>query len=287
MAVGQMIPILFTKSDELQRWRSTLQPNSSVALVPTMGALHAGHERLMQVARSLADTVIASIFVNPLQFGDKNDLEKYPRTLDTDVDICRRQGVDAIFAPGLNEMYPDKNIQMISAGRVGHLYEGEHRPGHFDGVLTVVDRLFSLISPNLAVFGEKDFQQLLLIRQMSAERHPHLRIVNVPTVRDPDGLAISSRNSQLSGSDRLTATKLFEALQIVQRHFQSGTIDARRLESYGRDFLNQFTQISLDYLVCVAAPHLNPIDVVESPSVILLAATIGGVRLIDNILLHP
>lgn len=282
-----MIPILFTKLDELQRWRSTLQPNSSVALVPTMGALHAGHERLMQEAQSLADTVVASIFVNPLQFGDDDDLAKYPRRLDTDMDVCRRQSIDAVFAPSVNEMYPAKSVQTISAGRLVNLYEGEHRPGHFDGVLTVVDRLFSLVSPNLAVFGEKDFQQLELIRQMSAERHPHLRIVSVPTVRDPDGLAISSRNSQLSGSDRLTATKLFEALQAVQRHFQSGTIDARRLESYGRDFLNQFSQISLDYLVCVAAPHLDRIEVVESPSVVLLAATIGGVRLIDNILLNP
>lgn len=278
-----MIPILFTKSDELQSWRSTLPPNSSVVLVPTMGALHAGHERLMQEAQSLADTVVASIFVNPLQFGDDNDLAKYPRTLDTDMDVCRRQRINAVFAPSLSEMYPDRSVEMISAGRVGRLYEGEHRPGHFDGVLTVVNRLFALVSPDIAVFGEKDFQQLELIRQMSADRHPNIRIVSVPTVRDPDGLALSSRNSQLSGSDRLTATKLFEALQVVQRHFQSGTIDARRLESFGRKFLNQFKEISLDYLVCVSAPHLDRIDIVESPSVVLLAATIGGVRLIDNI----
>ncbi len=281
-----MIPILFTKSDELQRWRSTLPPSSSVALVPTMGALHAGHERLMQEAQSLADTVIASIFVNPLQFSDDNDLAKYPRTLDTDMALCRRQNITAVFAPSLHEMYPGESVRKISAGRVGHLYEGEHRAGHFDGVLTVVDRLFTLVVPGLAVFGEKDFQQLVLIRQMSAERYPHIRIVSVPTVRDPDGLAISSRNSRLTQSDRSMATKLFAALQIVQRHFQSGTIDARRLESYGRDFLNQFSQISLDYLDCVAAPHLDRIEVVEGPSVVLLAATIGGVRLIDNILLN-
>lgn len=278
-----MILTPFTKTDELQRWRSTLPPNSLVALVPTMGALHAGHERLMQEAQSLADTVVASIFVNPLQFSDGNDLAKYPRTLDFDMDVCRRQGIDAVFAPSLNEMYPGKSVESISAGRVGHLYEGEHRLGHFDGVLTVVDRLFALVSPDLAVFGKKDFQQLVLIRRMSADRHPNIRIVSVPTVRDPDGLALSSRNRQLTVSDRLVATRLFESLRIVQRHFQMGTRDARELESYGRDFLNQFSQISLDYLVCVAAPHLDQIDVIEGPAVVLLAATIGGVRLIDNI----
>ena len=251
-----------------------------------MGALHVGHERLMTKAQSLAENVIVSIFINPLQFNDQDDLAKYPRTLDADIDICTRQGVDAIFAPNLEEMYALDSDRLISAGRLGHLYEGEHRPGHFDGVLTVVDRFFTLVSPDIAVFGEKDFQQLVLIRQFSADRHPKIGIVSVPTVRDQDGLAISSRNIRLTPPDRITATKLYESLCLIRSRFASGVQDARRLEAIGRNYLSEFREITLDYLVCANASNLMAIEFVFEPAVILLAATIGNVRLIDNILLN-
>lgn len=282
-----MTPILFTKSQELQRWRSSLPNNSSLAFVPTMGALHAGHERLIQVARTYASVVVTSIFVNPKQFNNPADLAQYPRTLDTDIDICEQHHVDAIFAPTVDEIYPVEGIQAISAGRIGDLYEGEFRLGHFAGVLTVVDRLFALLLPDFAVFGEKDYQQLVVIRQMSSVRHPTTCIISVPTVRDPDGLAISSRNVRLTRDDRSVATKLFEALCFIQDRYQSGTITASQLEALGQEYLSQFKDISLDYLVCVDALTLLPIANIVERAVVLLAATVGEVRLIDNILLEP
>lgn len=281
------MPTLFTEANELRRWRSSLPTDSSVAFVPTMGALHAGHERLIQEAMSMANTVIVSVFVNPLQFNDPKDLIQYPRTLNADIEICRRQGVDAIFAPTADEVYPPDQVQVISAGTLGSLYEGQHRPGHFDGVLTVVDRLFTLVAPSVAIFGEKDYQQLALISQMAATRHPSIRIARVPTVRDPDGLAISSRNIRLTPIDRASATKLYESLRYLHKQNLSGLIDAKDLERGAIEYLKQFDRIALDYLVCVDAGTLERIDLVDLLTVVLLAATIGGVRLIDNVLLKP
>jgi len=232
-----MTPTLFTKQNEIQYWRLSVPTASSLALVPTMGALHAGHERLIEKAQSLAEHVIVSIFVNPLQFNDQEDLAKYPRTLQADIDICRTNGVDAIFAPDVEEIYPDTFDSPISAGQIGEFYEGEHRPGHFNGVLTVVDRIFALIEPTVAVFGEKDFQQLVLIRQMAAVRHPGIGIASVPTVRDQDGLAISSRNTRLTSPDRILATKLFESLCAIENQFAAGIRDSRQLEATGRNYL--------------------------------------------------
>ena len=280
-----MTPTLFTKLNEIRNWRLGVPTASSLALVPTMGALHAGHERLIEKAHSLAENVIVSIFVNPLQFNDQDDLAKYPRMLQADIEICRKNGVDAIFAPDVDEIYPDSFHSPISAGQIGELYEGAHRPGHFSGVLTVVDRIFTLIEPTVAVFGEKDFQQLVLIRQMTAIRHRGIGIASVPTVRDPDGLAISSRNTRLAPPDRILATKLFESLSVIESRFNSGIHDARQLESIGHDYLNEYREISVDYLVCVDSTSLMEIDSVILPSVVLLTATIGNVRLIDNILL--
>jgi pantoate--beta-alanine ligase len=282
-----MMPTLFTEADELRRWRSSLPTDSAVAFVPTMGALHAGHERLIQEAMSMAKTVIVSVFVNPLQFNDPKDLVQYPRTLDADIEICRRQGVDAIFAPTPDEVYPPDQVQVISAGTLGSLYEGQHRPGHFDGVLTVVDRLFTLVEPSVAIFGEKDYQQLTLILQMAATRHPSIRIARVPTVRDPDGLAISSRNIRLTPIDRASATKLYESLRYLHKQHLSGVTDAKDLERDAIEYLKQFDSIALDYLVCVDAGTLERRGSVDHLTVVLLAATIGGVRLIDNVLLKP
>ncbi len=282
-----MIPTLFTKSSEVRDWRSRLPDSSLLAFVPTMGALHAGHVKLIREAFSQANDVIVSIFVNPLQFGDEQDLANYPRTLQTDLEICQQQGVTAVFAPTIAEIYPAVSVKGISSGPLGELYEGEHRRGHFNGVLTVVDRLFAVVEPNLAIFGEKDYQQLVLIRQMSAKQHPNICIRSVPTVRHEDGLAISSRNVRLPAADRLLARGLFQALTVAENLFLDGQRDPRKLEAIARDYLQQFERISLQYLVCVDAESLTAIDSVVRPSVVLLAATVGEVRLIDNILLQP
>lgn len=281
-----MTPTLFTKLNEIQLWRLGLPTTSSLALVPTMGALHAGHQRLIEKAKDLAENVIVSIFINPLQFNDQEDLAKYPRTLQADIDICLKNGVDVIFAPNIEEIYPNSFDAPISAGQLGELYEGVHRPGHFSGVVTVVDRFFTLLAPTVAVFGEKDFQQLVIIRQMAADRHPDIGVVSVPTVRDPDGLAISSRNIRLTPSDRALAIKLFASLCVIESCYESGVTNARQLEEAGRTFLNTFRGITVDYLSCVDDSSFMSIDSVIESAVVLLAATIGNVRLIDNILLN-
>ncbi|MEO8363015.1 MAG: pantoate--beta-alanine ligase [Ilumatobacteraceae bacterium] len=281
-----MIPTLFTKSVEVRRWRLGLAQGSPLALVPTMGALHAGHEQLIRKAQSVAPNVAVSIFVNPLQFNDPKDLEEYPRTLHQDIDICRTLGVTAVFAPAADDMYPPNSDSIVSAGLLGAMYEGEHRPGHFDGVLTIVDRFFALIKPDFAVFGEKDYQQLVVIRQMALARYPGIEIVGVPTVRDPDGLAISSRNIRLSSSDRQLATKLFESLRLIDSQFAVGQRDPRQLETVGREYLSQIEDIEVDYLDCVDSASLAEINTVTNSAIVLLAATISGVRLVDNVLLH-
>lgn len=278
---------LFTKSSEVRAWRSTLPDLSLLAFVPTMGALHSGHVKLIGQAFSLANKVIVSIFVNPLQFDDEDDLAHYPRTFEADLEICQKQGVTAIFAPTIAEVYPAISTNSISSGSLGDLFEGEHRRGHFNGVLTVVDRLFEIVSPNLAIFGEKDYQQLVLIRQMSTQHHPNIRICSVPTVRHADGLAISSRNTRLPASDRKLASRLFESLTAAKNHFLAGQRDPRQLEAIAHDYLSQFERISVQYVVCVDAESLMAIESVAGPSIVLLAATIGDVRLIDNIPLNP
>lgn len=281
-----MIPTLFTKSEEVRRWRTGLPQGSPLALVPTMGALHAGHEKLIVKAQSIAQNVAVTIFVNPLQFNDPKDLQEYPRTLQQDIDICCNLGVSAIFAPAVDEMYSSNSDLVVSAGSLGAMYEGEHRPGHFDGVLTIVDRFFDLTMPDFAVFGEKDYQQLVLIRQMALARYPGIEIVGVPTVRDPDGLAISSRNIRLGSSDRKLATKLFEALRLIESQFAKLQRDPRQLETVGREYLSQIEDIEVDYLVCLDSASLAEINTVTNSAIVLLAATISGVRLVDNVLLH-
>ena len=184
------------------------------ALVPTMGALHAGHLALVDRAHELADEVVVSIFVNPTQFGAGEDFDRYPRTLEADRELLA--GRAQVFAPAVDDVYPPDNPPaVISAGPLGAMWEGASRPGHFDGVLTVVNRLFELVRPDVAVFGEKDWQQLALIRAMAAERHPHIQIVGVPTVRDADGLALSSRNRYLSPAERETAALIPAALRDI------------------------------------------------------------------------
>ena len=208
MTTTRTRPVIARTRGELARALAQLRAKGSVALVPTMGALHDGHRALIRTGHTLADAVVVSIFVNPLQFGPQEDLASYPRTLPTDLAACREEGVALIFAPSGDVVYPRLPLVTVSAGPLGAVLEGASRPGHFDGVLTVVAKLFSLVQPDVAVFGEKDAQQLVLVRRMVSDLDLPVHVVGVPIVREPDGLALSSRNSYLSLAERDEALSL-------------------------------------------------------------------------------
>jgi len=248
---------------------------TKTALVPTMGALHDGHLALVRRARELADRVVVSIFVNPTQFGASEDFDRYPRTLDADIALVG--DLATVVAPTVDEVYPPDNPPpVIHAGPMGDLWEGAARPGHFDGVLTVVNRLFEMYRPTVAVFGEKDWQQLALIRRMLTERHPDIRIEGVPTVREPDGLALSSRNRYLSAEDRERAALVPTVMRdIVAAGGSSESIvrAAARLDDAG---------FVVDYLDVVDADTLEPTTDSNNARVIV-ATRIGATRLIDNL----
>ncbi len=248
------------------------------ALVPTMGALHRGHLALVERARELADDVVVSIFVNPTQFGANEDFDRYPRTLDADRALIG--GRAEIFAPAIDEVYPPDNPpEIIRADARGDVWEGASRPGHFDGVLTVVNRLFDLTQPDVAVFGEKDWQQLALIRSMAADHHPTIRIVGVPTVRDSDGVALSSRNRFLSAEERETAPLIPAALENIVA--AGGSADSVAL---ARETLEQ-SGVVVDYLAVIHPETLERAKPHE-PARVIVAARIGEIRLIDNMRLR-
>ena len=257
----------------------------TIALVPTMGALHAGHKALVRAAEQEADRVVVSIFVNPLQFGQGEDFDTYPRTLAADEAFLADTTVDVIFAPGVPEVYPAglDAAPRIYAGPVGDVLEGHSRPGHFDGVLTVVHRLCELVRPSVAVFGEKDAQQLFLIRQMVRDENLPVRIVEVATVRDSDGLALSSRNAHLSAKERKRAQAIPQAWERAQN-----AANAREAVAAVKEVLSLEPEISLDYVALVDPDTFLPYseDSCVSRGRIVLAVEIGQTRLIDNRLLE-
>ncbi|HEY0249203.1 MAG TPA: pantoate--beta-alanine ligase [Gryllotalpicola sp.] len=251
-----------------------------VALVPTMGALHAGHLALVARARELADIVIVSIFVNPLQFGPSEDFERYPRTLDADLAALARRA-DAVFAPSVAEMYPGGSSQTtVHAGPIGERYEGAARPGHFDGMLTVVSKLLNIVQPDAALFGQKDAQQGFLVRQMVADLNLPPVIELVPIVREDDGLALSSRNRYLSEAERTLALTLSAALGAAREASAHGVAAARRAALARFD---QQPDVRLDYLVIVDPATFLPLDDdATGDALLLIAARVGATRLIDN-----
>jgi pantoate--beta-alanine ligase len=253
-----------------------------VALVPTMGALHEGHRTLIREARVRADQVVVSIFVNPLQFGPNEDFSRYPRTFGADLDVCRAEGVDVVFHPAAEDMYaPDRQVS-VHAGRMGEIVEGAVRPGHFDGMLTVVLKLFNLVHPDLAVFGQKDAQQLALIRRMVADLDLPIEILGAPTVRESDGLALSSRNRFLSDDDRETAVALSRALRAGAAELTPAGIRAAAqevLDAAG-------PRLDVDYLALVdPATFAEVSETYEGMAVLAVAARVGSTRLIDNVTL--
>lgn len=253
------------------------QAKSRTGVVMTMGALHEGHRSLMRRARGENEFLVATIFVNPLQFGPSEDYEKYPRTLDADVEACRAEGVDLVFAPSRDEIYPDGPPQVtMNAGPLGEILEGASRPGHFGGMLTVVEKLLLLTRAGRAYFGEKDFQQLTLIRRMVRDLELGVEIVGVPTVREPDGLALSSRNRYLSVDERRSALALSRALREGATHTTAD--DALQA---AHKILGDEPGVKLDYLALRGADLGEP--PADGPARLLVAARVGATRLIDNV----
>ncbi len=282
-------PFLASTREELHRALEDRRGEGHpVGLVPTMGALHDGHRALFRAARTRLDSgaVVASIFVNPLQFAAGEDLARYPRTLDADLEMCAHEGVDVVFAPGVDEMYPGGEPEVtVDPGPLGSVLEGEVRPGHFRGVLTVVAKLFALARPDLAFFGEKDYQQLVLVRRMSRDLCLGVDVLGVPTVREADGLALSSRNRYLDPEDRQRATVLSRALHAAQKRAVHGLPAARWEAMRVLDEVPE-AELTLDYLA-IRTPELaevgerHPATATEAR--VLVAGRVGGTRLIDNV----
>jgi pantoate--beta-alanine ligase len=277
------LPVLASTREELDEILTVAREKGPVAFVPTMGALHAGHGSLMGDARGRTDgPVVASIFVNPLQFGEGEDLDRYPRTLDTDLELCAAHGVDVVFAPGADEVYPGGEPQVtVEPGPLGTVLEGKARPGHFRGVLTVVAKLFGLVRPDVAVFGEKDYQQLVLVRRMVSDLCMAVEVVGAATVRERDGLAMSSRNRYLDAEQRRAAGQVNLVLRAAQEAATWGydvALEAARAE------LRAAHGVDLDYLA-ITGTDLQPLTD-DAPGGtegrVLVAARVGGTRLIDN-----
>lgn len=273
--------VLQTITDARSALARDARAGQTVALVPTMGALHDGHLSLVRLAQQHADRVVVSIFVNPLQFGPGEDYDAYPRQLDDDVRLLEQAGVDWVFAPSVEQMYPNwPTTTMVTAGDAGRILEGEFRPTHFDGVLTVVAKLFAIVQPDIAIFGQKDAQQLALVRRMVADLNLPLRIVAAPIAREPDGLARSSRNVYLAGADRERATVLSRALAAVADAAVEGV--AAALEA-GRAVYTSEPTVTVDYLVAVDAATFTPVTTgFSGDALVLTAARVGITRLIDN-----
>jgi pantoate--beta-alanine ligase len=248
-----------------------------------MGALHAGHERLIQTARAECDTVVVSIFVNPLQFGPSEDYSRYPRPLDEDLKICERNGVDVVFGPTVEEMYPSPQVTFVEVGRLAEHLCGKFRPGHFRGVATVVLKLLNIVQPQRTYFGEKDLQQLTIIRRMVSDLNLPVTIVGVPIVREPDGLALSSRNKYLNVEERKAAPVLHRALQEAAASIRAGEKDVAKIQNGAVAVLAASPLIRLEYFEIVDPTELQPVTVISGPVRIAVAAWIGTTRLIDNV----
>jgi pantoate--beta-alanine ligase len=266
-----------------ERVMDARQSGFAVGLVPTMGDLHAGHGALIDCARRQNDFVAVSIFVNPIQFNVASDYEKYTRNLDRDLEFCRQKGVDLVFAPDARDMYPDPLKTHVEVSQVTDLLCGEFRPGHFRGVATVVTKLFHIIPADRAYFGEKDAQQLAVIRRMVADLNFPVKVVAVPTVRDSDGLALSSRNQRLSASERAVAPRLFEALCAVRGRVAAGCKDAAEAKEAGLAVLAQEPSIRVEYFEIVGADDIERREVIEGPVLVAAAIWLGETRLIDNV----
>lgn len=262
-----------------------LRSRGSVGFVPTMGALHAGHRSLMQAARERCDVVVASIFVNPTQFGPNEDFSHYPRTLEEDCRMIEAEGLDLVFTPAVEVMYPESASTFVEVAGVGDRLDGASRPGHFRGVATVVAKLFQIVQPEVAFFGQKDAAQLAVLRRMVRDLNIPVEIVACPTIREPDGLAMSSRNRYLSAIERNDALSLHRALETARTLAENGERRAAILLDAMNDSLQQEPGVRVDYAAVVDPETLLPVETVTSGALLAIAAYVGATRLIDNILL--
>lgn len=265
--------------------RAARQAGKRIGLVPTMGALHEGHLSLVRIAKAQSDFVVVSLFVNPLQFGPKEDLAKYPRSFERDCEMLTREDTDLLFAPAVTEMYPTPAVTYVNVEGLSERLDGPSRPGHFRGVTTVVSKLFHIVEPDIAVFGQKDAAQVAIIRRMVRDLNMPVAIVVAPVIREPDGLAMSSRNAYLDPQQRQQALILSRSLRAVQERFKKGERCAERLIAAGLDTLQQEPAARLDYLSVVDPESLEPITNVASRALVAVAAYVGSTRLIDNVVL--
>ncbi|RSK46707.1 pantoate--beta-alanine ligase [Hymenobacter perfusus] len=268
-----------------ETWR---REGKRIGLVPTMGALHEGHLQLVRAAAQECEVVVVSIFVNPTQFNNPDDFRLYPRLPEVDAALLGPAGCTALFLPSVEEMYPQPAVLRFDFGPLERVMEGEHRPGHFNGVATVVSKLFHLSRPHRAYFGQKDFQQVAVVRQLVQDLSFDLELVAYPTIRETDGLAMSSRNRRLDAPARAVAPQLYRALQLAAELVRQGTVPPAGVQAAAADLLAQEPSITLEYLAVVDAQTLQPLTEWQpsDPVALCLAAHLGGVRLIDNIVVN-
>jgi len=257
-----------------------------VGFVPTMGYLHEGHLALVRQAKMENPSVVVSIFVNPTQFGPEEDFNKYPRDPKRDLALLEKERVDIVFMPSVAEMYPPQFNSWVEVGKVAERLEGSFRPGHFRGVATVVARLFDIVQPDKAYFGQKDAQQLVVIKKMVADIDINLQVVAVPTVREPDGLAMSSRNTYLNPEERKAAVVLYQALTLAQKLWAQGEKDAQTIRQQMTELIQKQPLADIDYISIADAETLEELDEVRPPALVSLAVRIGKTRLIDNVVLE-
>ena len=276
-ASGMQVVGLISEIRTLRQQRS-----GTVGFVPTMGYLHRGHLALVKQARIENSSVIVSIYVNPIQFGPKEDFSTYPRDLSHDLELLREEGTDIVFVPSDNEMYPRGFSSWVDVEKVAETLEGASRPGHFRGVATVVAKLFNIVQPTRAYFGQKDAQQVVVIKRMVTDLNLGIDIVVVPTVREEDGLAMSSRNIYLSPAERKTATILFKALTLARHLRQSGENDADKLRGQMTSLIRKEPLAQIDYVSIADTKTLEELNLIDRPALVSLAVLIGKTRLIDN-----
>jgi pantoate--beta-alanine ligase len=280
MEIIKKIELMQEVSDE---WR---RGGNIISCVPTMGFLHQGHVELLSVGREKGDRLVMTIFVNPTQFGPHEDYERYPQDTEGDLDKARSAGVDAVFMPAVEEMYPDGFQSTVTVDNITQYLCGKSRPGHFAGVTVVVAKLFNITKPHLAIFGEKDYQQLIIIKQMVRDLNMDIEIIGVPTVREKDGLAMSSRNNYLSPEERLSALSLKKGLDFAKKMVAEGERDSAKIKNAVRELILSHPFIEIDYITICDPEKLTDMENIDRPSLLALAVRVGKTRLIDNIIVR-
>jgi pantoate--beta-alanine ligase len=265
---------------------SIRQEGKNIGLVPTMGYLHEGHLSLIRILRSQCDILVVSIFINPTQFGPNEDLKKYPRDFEWDETLCQEEKVDVIFYPEVKDIYPIDYLTYVNVEKVSDVLCGSSRPGHFKGVATIVAKLFNIVNPHLAVFGQKDYQQVQIIKQMTKDLNFDIKILTAPIVREEDGLALSSRNKYLSSEERKSANVIYRSLQHAKDLVTSGIDCVEKIKEEMRKMILDQPYTRIDYVAIVDPGDLSPIDQIQKKILIALAVFVGSTRLIDNILIE-